>query len=78
MIKEMMMIKKHRIFTVLLTILVISILIPVSAFAQTGRGTARQKIVVVDKNDQPIEDATVTLEFLDSRDPIIKHEKKTN
>ncbi len=74
----MMMIKTHRIFTVLLTILVISILIPVSAFAQTGRGTARQKIVVVDKNDQPIEDATVTLEFLDSRDPIIKHEKKTN
>ena len=74
----MMMIKTHRIFSVLLTILVISSLIPVSSFAQSGRGTARQKVVVVDKNDALLKGATVTLEFLDSRDPIIKHEKKTN
>ena len=74
----MMMIKTHRIFTVLLTMLIIGSLIPVSTFAQSGRGTARQKVLVVDKDDQPIKGANVTIEFLDSRDPIIKFEKKTN
>ncbi len=74
----MMMFKTHRIFTVLLAILVISSLIPVSAFAQSGRGTARQKVLIVDKDDNPIDGASVTIEFMDSRDPIIKMDGKSD
>jgi Tfp pilus assembly protein PilF len=70
--------RANRILKTLCTIIVVGGLLGTSLFCQSGRGTARQKGIVVDKDDQPIKGAAVVIEFMDSRDPLIKHETKTN
>lgn len=69
---------QKRILTILFTIMIAGGLLSTTVFSQSGRGTARQKGVVLDKDNNPIKGAAVGIEFLDSRDPLIKHETKTN
>ena len=47
-------------------------------FPQSGRGTGRQKGVVADSNNKPIQNAIVTMKFLDSSRTLIQHKTKTN
>lgn len=63
----------------LIILLIISFITGTEAlFSQSGRGTARQKGVVLGPDGKPMEGVKVTFEFLDSKTVKIKHETTTN